>query len=256
MNTSARLLYLQLFLAVALLSALLLAVGVGERVRAQRALRAMEQARLAQRIDGLAASAAERRRIARDVHDIVGHALNAVILQAGGARRMLAVDADQSRELIESVERTGRHAFHDLDAALGLVDAAPALDPGRSLADLPELVASLRGAGLTVDLTIDGDERPVPQLVDRSAFRIAQEALTNVVKHAGGARARVVVAYEPDVLQLVIADDGLPDARASNGGRGLIGMRERVSVLGGRIETGPEEGGGFVVRASLPLKQA
>ncbi len=255
MSTTARLLYLQLFLAVALLSALLLAVEVGERVRAQRALRKMEQARLAQRIDGLAASAAERRRIARDVHDIVGHALNAVILQAGGARRMLGVDSVRSRELIESIERTGRDAFHDLDAALGLVDATPDLDPGRSLADLPDLVASLRDAGLTVDLAVDGPERPVPRIVARSAFRIAQEALTNVVKHGGGARASVLVAYEPDVLHLVIADDGRGAVRAPNGGRGLIGMRERVSVLGGRIETGPGEGGGFVVRASLPLKQ-
>lgn len=255
MSTSARLLYLQLFLAVALLSALLLAVEVGERVRAQRALRAMEQARLAHRIDGLAEAAAERGRISREVHDIVGHALNAVILQAGGARRMLDLDADRSRTLIESIERTGRDAFRDLDAALGLVESAPDLDPGRGVADLPDLVASLRSAGLTVDLAIDGSERPVPRLVDRSAFRIAQEALTNVVKHAGDARAHVLVAYEPDVLHLVIADDGRGALRRSNGGRGLIGMRERVSVLGGHIETGPGESGGFVVRASLPLKQ-
>lgn len=255
MNTTARLLYLQLFLAVALLAALLLAVEVGERVRAQRALRAMEQARLAHRIDRLAEAAAERRRISREVHDIVGHALNAVILQAGGARRMLDLDADRSRTLIESIERTGRDAFRDLDAALGLVESAPDLDPGRSIADLPDLVASLRSAGLTVDLAIDGHEQPVPRLVDRSAFRIAQEALTNVVKHAGDARAHVLVAYEPDVLHLVIADDGPGALRRSNGGRGLIGMRERVSVLGGHIETGPGESGGFVVRASLPLKQ-
>jgi signal transduction histidine kinase len=254
-SPSDQLLYLQLFLAVALLSALVLAIEVAERLRAQRGLRKAEAVRLLARVDALDAAADERRRIARDVHDIVGHALNAVVLQAGGARRVLDRDPPLARELIESIESAGRDAFSDLDAALGLVDSSPDLSPGRSIADLPKLVRALRQAGLDVKLTIAGKPRPLPRLVEWSAFRIVQEALTNVVKHTEDARAEVVVGYESDTLALVVANDGRVIASRANGGRGLIGMRERTSVLGGQIEVGPDDRGGFTVRARIPVRQ-
>jgi signal transduction histidine kinase len=255
-SPSDQLLYLQLFLAVALVSALVLAIEVAERLRARRALQKAEAARLLARVDALDAVADERRRIAGDVHDIVGHALNAMVLQAGGARRVLDRDPQLARELIESIESAGRDAFSDLDASLGLVDGAPALSPGRSIADLPEVVGALRQAGLDVNLTIAGRPRPLPRLVEWSAFRIVQEALTNVVKHTEGARVKVVVDYESDTLTLVVANDGrVVDGRA-NGGRGLIGMRERASVLGGQIEIGPNGRGGFTVRARIPVRQS
>jgi signal transduction histidine kinase len=250
-----QLLYLQLFLAVALLSALVLAIEVAERIRAQRSLRTMQAARLLARVDALDAAAGERRRIARDVHDIVGHALNAVVLQAGGARRVLDRDPPLARELIESIENTGRDAFRDLDAALGLVDPSPDLEPGRSIGDLPELVGALRRAGLDVQLTINGDRRPLPRLVEWSAFRIVQEALTNVVKHTTDSRARVQVKYEPEVLALEVVNDGRTVNGEANGGRGVIGMQERASVLGGEIQIGPDGRGGFAVRARIPVKQ-
>jgi signal transduction histidine kinase len=265
-GTADQLLYLQLFLGVALLSALVLAIEVAERLRAQRAFRREQGVRLLARVDALDAAAEERRRIAREVHDIVGHALNAVVLQAGGARRVLDKDPPLARELIESVESTGRDAFRDLDAALGLVDSSPDLAPGRSIADLPDLVGALRRAGLDVSLTIRGDPRPLPRLVEWSAFRIVQEALTNVVKHNDDAHARVEVGYEPETLALVVTNDSWSDARAANegrnghgeptGGRGVVGMRERASVLGGQIEIGPDERGGFAVRARIPVKQS
>jgi signal transduction histidine kinase len=253
-RTTGELLYVQLFLAVALLSALLLAIEVGERTRAQRSLRTAHASRLLARVDALDAAAEERRRIAGEVHDIVGHALNAVVLQAAGARRVLDHDPPLARELIESIESTGRDAFRDLDAALGLVDNSPDLAPSRSIADLPDLVGALRRAGLDVNLTITGEPRPLPRLVEWSAFRIVQEALTNVVKHTADARARVEVGYEHETLALVVANDGRWVNGEVTDGRGVIGMRERASVLGGEIEIGPDERGHFTVRARIPVK--
>jgi signal transduction histidine kinase len=255
-SQGSQLLYLQLFLAVALLSGLMLAIEVGERNRAQRSLRTAHAARLLARVDALDAAAEERRHIAGEVHDIVGHALNAVVLQAGGARRVLDKDPPLARELIESIESTGRDAFRDLDAALGLVDNSPDLAPSRSIADLPDLVGALRRAGLDVNLTIIGEPRPLPRLVEWSAFRIVQEALTNVVKHTADAHARVEVGYEPETLALVVANDGRSVNGVATNGRGVIGMRERASVLGGEIEIGPDERGHFTVRARIPVKKS
>ncbi len=255
-GTGRQLLYLQLFLAVALLSALVLAIEVGERIRAQRSLRKAQAARLLERVNTLDAAADERRRIAREVHDIVGHALNAVVLQAGGARRVLDKDPPLARELIELIENTGRDAFRDLDAALGLVDHSPDLSPGRSIADLPALVGALQRAGLDVTLTVHGEPRPLPRLVEWSAFRIVQEALTNVVKHTADARARVEVGYELDTLALLVENSGRRVDGNGNGGRGVVGMRERATVLGGQIEIGPDQHGGYTVRARIPVKQS
>ncbi len=255
------LLLVQLFIAVTLLSALTLAANVAERVRAQRAQRASEAASLQARLHALDATASERRHIASEVHDIVGHALNVVLLQAGGARRVLVDQPERARELIESIETTGRDAFKDLDAALGLVDSSPGITNGRGLSDVEELTSVITSAGVPVDLTLEGDPRPLPRLIDWSAFRIVQEALTNVLKHAGASRARVTIFYEADALRVEVVDDGrvLPNTDGSrtrknsdHRGQGLISMRERVAVLGGDIDTGQGSNGGFVVRVRIP----
>jgi signal transduction histidine kinase len=258
------LLLVQLFIAVALLSALTLAAEVAERMHAQRALRASERARLRADLEVLDAAAKERQRIASEVHDIVGHALSVVLLQAGGARRIVADHPQRARELMESIESTGRDAFRDLDAALGLVEGSsdPALS--RGLADLDEMVGSVRSAGVAIDVTVEGEPRSLPRLVDWSAFRIVQEALTNVVKHAEGTHARVSIRYDPKDLHIEVTDgESLVStngrgavADGSGEGRGLVGMRERVTVLGGQLEAGVGPHGGFVVRACIPTERA
>jgi len=257
------LLLVQLFIAVALLSALTLAAQVAERMHAQRALRASERARLRADLEVVAIAGKERQRIASEVHDIVGHALNVVLLQAGGARRIVADHPERARELMESIESTGRDAFRDLDAALGLVDGSsdPAL--GRGLADLDEMVGSVRSAGVAIDVTVEGEPRSLPRLVDWSAFRIVQEALTNVVKHAEATQAAVSIRYAPKELSIEIADSGSlvngngrgVVAEGNGERRGLVGMRERVTVLGGHLEAGVEPHGGFVVRACIPTER-
>jgi signal transduction histidine kinase len=254
-SAATQLLYLQLFLAVALLSALVLALEVAERIGAERALRKREEEQLLERLAALDGALDERRRIARDVHDIVGHALNAVVLQAGGARRVFDDDPPLARELVQSIETTSRDAFGDLDAALGLVDNSPELTPGRSIADVASLVDTLRHAGLDVDLTIGGDRRALPRLVEWSAYRIVQEALTNVLKHVDRGRANVCIAYELDTLAVAIVNDGHTRNGKLKNGRGVIGMRERASVLGGSIEIGPDANGGFAVKARIPIGQ-
>ena len=258
------LLLVQLFIAVTLLSALTLAAQVAERMHAQRALRASERARLRADLEVLDAAANERQRIASEVHDIVGHALSVVLLQAGGARRIVADHPQRARELMESIESTGRDAFRDLDAALGLVESSsdPAL--GRGLADLDEMIGSVRTAGVAIDVTVEGEPRSLPRLVDWSAFRIVQEALTNVVKHAEGTQARVSIRYDPKELRIEVTDGGSLVSTNGSGavadgtrqGRGLVGMRERVTVLGGHLEAGVEPHAGFVVRACIPTERA
>jgi signal transduction histidine kinase len=257
------LLLVQLFIAVSLLSALTLAANVADRIQAQRAQRISQAASLEARLHAIDAAATERRNIATEVHDIVGHALNIVLLQAGGARRVLSDRPQRARELIESIEVTGRDAFKDLDAALGLVDSSPNTN-GRGLSDIEEFVAGITNAGVPVDLVIEGESRQLPRLIDWSAFRIVQEALTNVLKHANGAHARVTISYDADALRIEVIDDGRtlpsrdgarPWAGSNHRGQGLIGMRERIAVLGGDIDAGRAPAGGFAVRARIPTER-
>jgi len=263
-DAETALLLVQLFIAVSLLSALTLAAEVAERMHAQRALRASEGARLRADLEVLDAAAKERQRIASEVHDIVGHALSVVLLQAGGARRIVAGHPQRARELMQSIESTGREAFRELDAALGLVEGSPDPALGRGLADLDEMVGSVRSAGIAIDVTVEGEPRSLPRLVDWSAFRIVQEALTNVVKHAEGTQTRVSICYDPKDLRIEVTDGGSlvstngrgPLADDTGEGRGLVGMRERVSVLGGQLEAGVGPHGGFVVRACIPTERA
>jgi signal transduction histidine kinase len=244
---------IQFYIGITLIAGLVLAVEASERVRAERKLREAEAANARQELMTLQAVLQERRRIVRETHDIVGHALNAMILSAAAARRVLGTDPPAAQELLGTAEEIGRDAFRDLDVALGLVEPNHELAPARGVGDLQELVERLERAGLNVALHVDGPRRALPKLVDWSAYRIVQESLTNVTKHANGSRARVDVRYEPQRVVLTISDSGTTIANGNgSGGRGLVGMQERVAMLGGRMDVGRADEGGFVVHAELP----
>jgi signal transduction histidine kinase len=227
--------------------------GVVVRTRREAAaLRARNQAldREAER-----AVVDERARIAREMHDIVAHHLSVVVLQAAGAR----ASGGASLETLEKIEHSGRQALAETRQLLDVMrrpgDGAE-LAPQPGIAALPALVASVRKAGLPVSLAVEGQRRELPGAVDVSTYRIVQEALTNALKHAGRASARVRVDCSGHEVAIEVRDDGT-EATGSGGapvGHGLVGMRERVTVLGGQLRVGPEPGGGFAVRARLPLE--
>jgi signal transduction histidine kinase len=253
---SSQLALTQVFIGVTLITALTLAVEVADRRRIEQEAREAEAARAATEREVLGIGAAERRRIARDTHDIVGHGLNVMLLQTGAARRVLDSDRELARELLRSIEAVGRRACQELDIALSAEDPAAAAEAGRGLDAVPQLVDGMRAAGLHVDLDLHGDGVPISTLVDWSAYRIVQEALTNVAKHAPLAQATVRITVGTSAVSLMIADDGY--GTHSNGtvveGRGLIGMRERVVALGGSLHAGPVAPRGFEVRAYLPAR--
>jgi len=206
----------------------------------------------------------ERTRIAREVHDAVAHSVSVMTLQIGGLRRQLAgvlTDRPQEYDVLLGLERLGRETVEELRSLVGILrepghtDASTA--PVPSLSRAQDLVADVRAAGLVVDLEVSGTPRELPRALDLSAYRILQEALTNVLRHAPGSRARVVVDYARDGVQLSVRDDG---PRASGqprlsteaaGGHGIVSMRERAQMFGGTLEAGPVDGG-FEVRAQLP----
>lgn len=246
----------QWFIAVTLLAALTLAVTVGERARMERRLRRHEIDRVRADLAAMQAAVTERRRIARETHDIVGHALNVIILSAAGARRVLERNPRQARELLATLEDVGRDAFRDLDVALGLTDQSPEYAPLKGIADLDELVRRLVQAGMHVEYIVEGPARPLPRLVDGSAYRIVQESLTNVARHAVDAHTQVHVRFASNTLFLTVSDQGRAvNKPTAGGGRGLTGMRERVAVLGGRLVAGPIGDNGYAVIAELPLEQ-
>ena len=204
----------------------------------------------------------ERERIARELHDIVTHHVSVVVIQAGAGLTALERRPEQARTALEAIDRTGRQALTDMRRMLGILGAGqPADDPSRepmpSLGRLGELIEEVRAAGLPVELSIEGDRRPLDAGIELSAYRIVQEALTNALKHASGARARVSIRYEDRALEIDVADQGGSGRRdlgeAGSGGRGLIGMRERVALFAGQLEAGPHDGG-FRVRARLPIE--
>jgi signal transduction histidine kinase len=203
------------------------------------------------------AVAEERAHIARELHDVVAHSVSVMVVQTGAVRRRIAGEHPEDGDLLEEVEQTGRQAMAEMRRLLGLLrseEDAVALTPQPGIASLPSLVEQLREAGLPVELRIEGDERPLPPGVDVAAYRIAQEALTNALRHGGGAPARVRVAYGRRRLELAVDDDGPGSAAPDDGrGHGLVGMRERVALYGGRFEAGPRPDGGFAVRATLEL---
>ncbi len=200
------------------------------------------------------AIADERSRIARELHDAVGHAVNVMVLQAGAAR--LSNQPDKAFEALREIEELGRSALTDLDQMLGLLHDDDVADrsPAKGIAEIPAMVAELQGLGADITLH-DRCDRPVGRHVGAAAYRIVQEALTNALKHARTAHIDVSLSCTATHLEVSVVDDGSghPPKRTSGGGRGIIGMTERAKVLGGHLTAGPVDGGGFRVRASLPL---
>jgi len=255
------------------LVAVIVAWLAGDMVRALRGYR--QQLQLAQRrqaVEELAlARAQERLRLSREVHDVVSHSLSAIAVQAGVARLVLAGQPAQAGAALSAIETASRSALDELRKLLRQIrdpqDADEAAAP--TLDDLPALIGKLRRAGLDVSYHSTGQPRPYSTAVELSAYRIGQEALTNVARHASGARARVEIGHGADALTVTVTDDGSPGGGspsggspddggrgpvrpAAGGGLGIPGMRERAELLGGTLTAGPAPGGGFTVTARLP----
>jgi signal transduction histidine kinase len=208
--------------------------------------------------DALRAVIEERTRIARELHDIVGHSVSVMTVQTSGVRRLLRPEQEQEREALLAVERTGREALAEMRRVVGALrdpEGGPALAPQPSLSRIDTLVAHARETGLPVDLEIEGEPVPLPAGVDLTAYRLVQEGLTNTIKHASAKHADVRVRYDGDHVEIEVCDDGRGvDGRASTaGGHGLVGMRERVSIYGGELEAGGGAEGGYRLRARLPV---
>ena len=203
------------------------------------------------------AVAEERTRVARELHDVVAHAISVMVLQARGGRRMLDEDPEAARQALDVVERSGAQALSEMRRLLGVLRAdggEPALGPQPSLRRIDDLVAGVRASGLAVEVVVEGEPVALPPGVDVSAYRIVQEALTNTLKHAGPASVRVTITYAAEAVGLAIADDGAGGNGAGGGsGYGLAGMRERVAIYGGELESGPRPDGGYALRVRLPL---
>jgi signal transduction histidine kinase len=219
------------------------------RGRAERAERSREE-----RIR--AATADERARIARELHDAVAHSMSVMVIQAEAAEEMLAGDPERARIPIERVQRVGREGLAEMRRLLGVLrqDESPVLAPQPGVAALPQLVDQVCSTGLPVELDVLGEPRPLPAGVDISAYRIVQEALTNAIKHAAASRVVVRVRYGEE-LELEIVDDGVGGLAPGSSGHGLVGMRERVALYGGTLDTGRPAGGGYRVRATLPCAE-
>ncbi len=195
----------------------------------------------------------ERLRIAREVHDIVAHGMGLIAVQAAIANHVAEERPQQARESLRVIESTSRGALSELRRVLGTLRPEPDLQPVPGLADLPALVDRTRSAGVPVELAVHGTGTP-PEGMGLSVFRIVQESLTNVVKHAGPARCRVEVTLAPDEVRVEVRDDGQWPARLPvRSGQGLVGMRERVALYQGGFHAGPGDQGGWTVRATLPL---
>jgi signal transduction histidine kinase len=201
----------------------------------------------------------ERARIARELHDVVGHSVSLMTVQASAVRRLLRPEQQREREALLIVEQTGREALAEMRRMVGVLrrpEEAPALAPQPSLGRLDKLVEQAREAGLGVELRIEGDPLPLPASVDLTAYRLVQEGLTNALKHARAERAQVLVRYGNGAIEVTVSDDGRGAGSGDGGGHGLVGMRERVAVYGGELEAGPRPEGGYRLRARLPLVPA
>jgi signal transduction histidine kinase len=237
------------FTVIALVVMLLVRQGIRGRDR---------RAEMAERERELAAREAvveERARIARELHDVIAHNVSMMVVQAGAERRVLDGANASTREVLQTIEQIGRGALTEMRRLVGMLrsDGEDPLAPQPGLDDVATLVGQVREAGLPVELTVEGEPRDLPAGIELSAYRIVQEALTNALKHAGDAHAQVSIRYGADSLELEVLDDGRGGAALGNGGHGLVGMRERVALYGGRFDASRRPGGGFAVRAKLPI---
>ncbi|MEV4331559.1 sensor histidine kinase [Streptomyces sp. NPDC049597] len=264
----------RIFVTVVMSLPFALAWVLGDSIRTRRAYfaqleeraRRLEKEREAQ---AKVAVAAERARIARELHDVVAHNVSVMVVQADGAAYVLDAAPDQAKQALETISSTGRQALAEMRRLLGVLRTGDAPESGEyvpqpDVEQIEELVEQVRAAGLTVDFKVEGTPRPLPSGVELTAYRIVQEALTNTRKHGGPeAGASVRLVYFDDGLGLLVEDDGrgsshelYEDGGADGRGHGLIGMRERVGMVGGTLDAGPRPGGGFRISALLPLKPA
>lgn len=230
-------------------------VAAARRVRVLAAEKALAEAR------ARAAVAEERARIARELHDVVTHHINLVVLQAMAGSGLLDRDPEQVREPLAVIERSGREALAEMRRLLGVLrdeDGEQPVAPQPGVDDVGALLDSARAAGLSVELAVSGSPRRLPAGLALTVYRLVQEALTNAARHASGARVGVTLDYGPADVEVRIVDDGgrgttRPRDRLPGGGRGLLGMRERVALYAGNVEAGPAPDGGFAVHARLPV---
>jgi signal transduction histidine kinase len=253
-HTAAELVFIPIDFAISWLAGFLLRGSAEQAEAAEVRATLAEQEREA---DALRAVVDERTRIARELHDIVGHSVSVMTVQTSGVRRLLRPEQEQEREALLSVERTGREALAEMRRVVGALrdpEEGPALAPRPTLTRVDTLVAQARETGLPVDLEIEGRPVPLPAGVDLTAYRLVQEGLTNAIRHAAARHADVKVRYEGDHVEIEVCDDGKgAESASSEGGHGLVGMRERVSIYGGELEAGPRAEGGFRLRARLPV---
>ena len=233
--------------------------GYALRERAEQAEQAEEralEAELKRESAARLAVAEERARIARELHDVVAHAVSVMVLQVGAVRHNLPEELAADRDALKDVERAGRAALAEMRRLLGAMhDGEDAdLSPQPGLDSLDALVERVGRAGLPVRLQVEGDAVQLPRAVDLSAYRIVQEGLTNSLKHANASRADVTVRYGPDAVQLEIRDDGVGAGTSDGLGHGLVGVRERVKIYGGEMNAGTAPEGGFVLSARLPVE--
>jgi signal transduction histidine kinase len=249
--------------SVAVYASLTWLAGVALRQRSLRITQAERRsAALAQgHRDAQAAVAEERARIAHELHDVVAHSVSVMAVQAGAARMMLSTDPDRALLPLLAIEETGRQALDELRRLLYILrpdQARTGVVPQPGLENLPDLVESVRGTGLPVELVIDGEVRPLPPGLGLNAYRIVQEALTNTLKHASAHEVRVLVHYGPQQLHVEVCDDGRGTSPATprpggHHGHGIPGMLERAALYGGDLHAGPGDSGGYTVRVNLPI---
>jgi signal transduction histidine kinase len=209
-----------------------------------------------------AAAVEERRHVARELHDVVAHAVSVMVIQAGAARQVVRTSPEQAESSLLAIEATGRDAMGELRRFLGALDDGDetgGLAPQPGIGAIGALVDRVREAGLPASLEVDGEPRTVSASLDMTAYRIVQEALTNALRYARQATTVVRLVWDPDQLRLEVLDDGPGGTTTGDevgAGRGLVGMRDRAALVGGRLESGPRLGGGYAVRAWLPTDPA
>ncbi|MFG3525789.1 sensor histidine kinase [Streptomyces sp. NPDC047917] len=264
----------QTFVVIVLTVPFVLAWVLGDSMRTRRAYFSQLEERAARlererEAQSKVAVAAERARIARELHDVVAHNVSVMVVQADGAAYVMDAAPDQARQALETISSTGRQALAEMRRLLGVLRTGDAQESGEyvpqpDVDQIEDLIEQVRQTGLAVDFKVEGTPRPLPSGVELTAYRIVQEALTNTRKHGGpDAGASVRLVYFDDGLGLLVEDDGrgaahelYEDGGADGAGHGMIGMRERVGMVGGTLDAGPRPGGGFRISALLPLKPA